>query len=60
MYRIERLADVRQAREVTHLRTPGRVFLKIAKPTRRCAKAERIAMYARTDWQNRDTIVRVR
>jgi hypothetical protein len=60
MFKIERLADVHEARRLTHLRKPGNVSIKIAKPTRRRAKAERIAILARTDWQNRDAIVRVR
>jgi hypothetical protein len=51
---------VHEARRLTHLRKPGNVSIKIAKPTRRRAKAERIAILARTDWQNRDAIVRVR
>jgi hypothetical protein len=39
----------------------GRVYANVmAKPTRRRAKAEMIALRARADWQNADTIVRVR
>lgn len=60
MYKIEVEADARQARLVTALRKPGAVYVKIAKPTRRRAKAERIAMNARTDWQTGDQRVRVR
>ena len=30
------------------------LFVKLAKPSRRRAKAERIAVLARTDWQNKD------
>jgi hypothetical protein len=39
----------------------ARVWVNVAaKPTRRTAKAERVAMMARTDWQNGNTLVRVR
>jgi hypothetical protein len=39
----------------------ARVWVNLAaKPTRRTAKAERVAMLARTDWQNGNTLVRVR
>lgn len=60
MFKVERIADVREARRLTNLRRPGTVAVKLAKPTRRQAKAEMIALRARTDWQNGNSIVRVR
>ena len=60
MFKVERQADVREARLVTALRKPGSVYIKIAPPTRRRAKAERIAINARTDWQTGDQRIRVR
>ena len=60
MFKVERVADVREARRITHLRKPGNVAVKLAKPTRRQAKGEMIALRARADWQNSNSIVRVR
>jgi hypothetical protein len=58
MHKIELLADVRLARRVTSLRHPGAMFVKITKPTRRRAKADKIAIGARID--NPNSLIRVR
>jgi hypothetical protein len=52
MWKILRVADVREARRLTHLRKPGNVAVKLAPSTRRRAKAERLAMLLRIDHPN--------
>jgi hypothetical protein len=38
----------------------GRVWSNVTTPKRRPAVAERVAMVARADWRNGDTLVRIR
>lgn len=60
MWKVEKLAGSREQPMAVSGPVKGRVWLKVRSNTRRRAKAERVAMYARTDWQNANTIVRVR
>jgi hypothetical protein len=58
MWKAQRLAQSRELPAPTVLGKVGRVWVNVTKPKRRRAVAEKIAINARTDWQNADTIIR--
>lgn len=57
MFKPQRLATTRELPMAATRPIKGRVWLNLAKPTRRRAKAERIAILARVD--NPDALIRV-
>lgn len=60
MWKAQRLALGTDAGPRARGAVVGRVYVNLAKPTRRQAKAEMIALRARTDWQNKNTVIRVK